>query len=336
MFQKLRNEMVNQASSPFGSSGDNSARENDNDALKVIIYASELQKITELASQYENIETGGDFFGFWTQSGAPVVQYVIGPGKNCARSSTSFFQDTDYLTRVHAHLYKKHGLQNIGEWHSHHKMNMNKPSGGDESTLRKGLAKHGWSKFLIMIATLGPGLEQVVNQNYFIITSENSRPRPLRIVVLEGQSPIRTLENNIASQGNEPALPNGARWQWKPGPYTPETASAVVKNDYSNAWFREPAFQQFLKKILLDFTSNNFQPKMELTPQGEVILRFNESDGVIIPGCLLSTECIFFFEKGQSYESVILRNVSYEKYFDLLRKVKTMVIAKGGAVNEVI
>src|SRR4051812_13795577 len=103
--------------------------------MKAVIYESELEFIANCVMDYPDIETGGDLFGFWTHSGYPSIQYIIGPGPKSNRTSTAFYQDKDYLIEMGRLLREKFGLQHIGEWHSHHQMNLNHPSSGDKRTI---------------------------------------------------------------------------------------------------------------------------------------------------------------------------------------------------------
>jgi hypothetical protein len=100
-----------------------------------IIYRSELDFISRCILDYPNIETGGQLFGFWTSNGTPVVTYVIGPGANAQHHQTSFVQDQEYPDVVGRELYRIYRLQHIGEWHSHHQLDLARPSGGDVNAL---------------------------------------------------------------------------------------------------------------------------------------------------------------------------------------------------------
>ena len=64
-----------------------------------------------------------------------MVQFVLGPGKDCRRTTTSFFQDISYLQDAGSYFTKQHGLCNIGQWHSHHKIPLFEPSAGDHNTV---------------------------------------------------------------------------------------------------------------------------------------------------------------------------------------------------------
>ena len=78
------------------------------------IFQSELDKIQRYVLDFPNIQTGGDLFGLWSNSGDPVVQLLIGLGKNCRRTSVSFHQDIDYLQDVNTFLNTSFMLCHIG------------------------------------------------------------------------------------------------------------------------------------------------------------------------------------------------------------------------------
>lgn len=158
---------------------------------KVLIYESELNFISKSILDYPNIETGGDLFGFWTYSGFPVIQYVIGPGERAKRRVDFFNQDEEYLKSVGKELRDNFGLQHIGEWHSHHKLGLDKPSRHDANTVIKALDTYQLDRFLLVIGTIKDASSTI---NGFLFTKEkrldyDSSPW----VVLPGESPIRTV-----------------------------------------------------------------------------------------------------------------------------------------------
>jgi len=61
--------------------------------FKVVIYESELLQINVWTAKFTKLETRGDLFGLWLDENTAVVQLVLGPGKNCRRTSVSFYQD---------------------------------------------------------------------------------------------------------------------------------------------------------------------------------------------------------------------------------------------------
>ena len=123
-------------------------------AFTLKMFQSELDKIQRYVLAYPNIETGGDLFGLWSRSGDPVVQLLIGPGKNCRRTSVSFHQDIDYLQEVGTILNTSFMLCHIGSWHSHHQLSrLTQPSDGDRSSVSDNWPR-GRQRFIMIIANI--------------------------------------------------------------------------------------------------------------------------------------------------------------------------------------
>ena len=76
-----------------------------NGDVTVFIYERELNFLKWLVLQKPKIETGGDLFGLWQDERTAVVQCILGPGKNCRRTTTSFHQDVDYLAEAGGKLF---------------------------------------------------------------------------------------------------------------------------------------------------------------------------------------------------------------------------------------
>lgn len=160
-------------------------------ANRISIYNEEAERISRFVMAYPNLETGGDLFGFWTNSGTPVVSYVIGPGRYSRHCYASFYQDAEWLQGSGTGLYDRHGLQHIGEWHSHHQLGLNQPSAGDIRTVVRGMEAKNWSKFVLMIATRDARPGSPVVQSYYLVNPDGDY-KPLRPRVLPGGSPFRT------------------------------------------------------------------------------------------------------------------------------------------------
>ena len=181
-------------------------REVNKRVLKVYIYEDEMEKIRDWVLLKDNIETGGDLFGLWEDQHTAIVQFVLGPGKQCHRTTTSFFQDVEYLAKADNYLTKEHGLCNIGQWHSHHRLSLSHPSGGDERTVWGNMPELGMTRYIVFIATLTP--ENDVNVNCFLFELDEDRRLPVlkgRFEMLKGSSPLRenTLTRNIMKDGAE-------------------------------------------------------------------------------------------------------------------------------------
>ena len=118
---------------------------------KALIYRSEISFIGQCILESPNIETGGQLFGFWTASGVPVVVYAIGPGPKANHQVTFFNQDVEYLERIGEVLVSQFGLMHIGEWHSHHQLGLDHPSGHDANTMQHSIDKLHLNRFLLCI-----------------------------------------------------------------------------------------------------------------------------------------------------------------------------------------
>ena len=172
--------------------------------FKTLIYEGELNQLAGWVEEYPNLETGGDLFGFWTHSGNPVVQFVLGPGKDSRHYPRSFYQDRDLLIKTGKLLRDNHGLQHIGEWHSHHQMGLAEPSSGDQRTVFNALRTYNFPRFLLCITNLRSEAKTHCLNKYdvnigcflFTDTDQYQRYQVGSWVVLPDQSPIREKEVN--------------------------------------------------------------------------------------------------------------------------------------------
>lgn len=214
---------------------------------KAIIYQGELDYISKCVLDYPGIETGGDLFGFWTYSGFPVIQYVIGPGKNSNHQIAFFNQDIDYLKDVGNALRNTHGLQHIGEWHSHHRLGLAEPSEHDITTVTKAIDNYNLGKFFLVITNVHQNSSGI---NGFMFTKQQGRIFDYSgWVVLSGESPMR---NSFDKE-----FPNLV--------YTPQTQQSsivnlttvslgeteFVKTEYTSVyWLSNKSNHEVLKNII--------------------------------------------------------------------------------------
>lgn len=120
---------------------------------EIIVYQSELDYLSCCILDCPNIETGGQLFGFYASKGTPVVCYAIGAGEHANHQITFFNQDIDYLQTIGTILNQEYGLQHIGEWHSHHRLGLDHPSGHDAQTMHNSIDALHLGQFLLCIGT---------------------------------------------------------------------------------------------------------------------------------------------------------------------------------------
>ena len=185
----------------------------------VYIYKSEFNKIKEWVLRHKDIETGGDLFGLWVDAHTAVVQFALGPGKNSRRTKTSFYQDVDYLGMAGGYLTGKHGLCNIGQWHSHHQLSLNQPSTGDENTVWGNMPGLKMNRYIVCIANI---LKERNNfkttLNCFLFEMEkNGEKLPIlhgKFEHLNGESPVRKQSEiaRVTEQGEEEPPDHDGFW----------------------------------------------------------------------------------------------------------------------------
>lgn len=101
------------------------------------IYESELRAMAYEASKYPDCETGGDLYGLWTADGCPVVFLATGPGKNAVHRDAQYQMDIEYEQQCEDILIQQFGIHYLGDWHSHHRLNIYEPSAGDRQRIQK-------------------------------------------------------------------------------------------------------------------------------------------------------------------------------------------------------
>jgi hypothetical protein len=106
------------------------------------IFKEDLEYISRCILDYPDIETGGNFFGFWNNLSYPVIQYVTGSGRNSYHHVTFFKQDVEFLLDAGNAAYHSFGMQHIGSWHSHHKLGLAVPSSHDCQTMANAISRN--------------------------------------------------------------------------------------------------------------------------------------------------------------------------------------------------
>lgn len=159
---------------------------------EVIAYQSELDYLSRCILDYPNIETGGQLFGFYASKGTPVVCYAIGPGLHANHQTTFFNQDLQYLQTIGEILTREYGLQHIGEWHSHHQLGLDHPSGYDTQTMHHSIDELQLGQFLLCIGTLR---SQAAKVNAYMFYETDRLYYPAKWHIKAQPSPYRQVIN---------------------------------------------------------------------------------------------------------------------------------------------
>jgi len=246
--------------------------------FKTLIYEEELDRIAGWVEEYPDLETGGDLFGFWTHSGAPVVQYVLGPGSGSRHNSASFYQDRDHLIKAGEILRNKHGLQHIGEWHSHHQMGLAEPSGGDSNTVIRALQRYNFPRFLLCIANIrsiaGIMKKWNVNVGCFLYSSHQANYQAGAWVVLPGESPIRS---NVKSRSELRGTNSRPSKNWTVDQTSLEEEPLVTTEPIEvsdKLWYSTQQGQPILKEIFDKIQINFQQCEIFTTNEQRIYLTF--------------------------------------------------------------
>lgn len=183
------------------------SEQRDDEKFNVVIYANEYRQICAWVLQHGYLETGGDLFGLWKDDHTAVVQLVLGPGKNCRRASASFYQDVDYLEKAGSQLIKEEGVCHIGEWHSHHKIGLKQPSGGDKGTVWRNMPTYGLNRFVLFIANIETQVNSAASVGCFLFergtADQSQRMTQGQFHLLPNESPLREKFQTDLKEGSE-------------------------------------------------------------------------------------------------------------------------------------
>ena len=236
------------------------------------IYKQDLEFISKCILDFPDIETGGDFFGFWNNLGMPVILYVTGPAENCYRHATFFKQDMEFLVGVGNFVYANFGLQHIGCWHSHHKLSLAVPSSHDCKTMVNAINKNEIEKFFMILGNITPKGGTTVNGFLFDKVNQTNYFHT-QWKVLETENVIsNTINSNLQSVLQ----------------YTPKTKKPLLQDlnlvktnqnlvltiDFEpQSWLGSKEGKQELKQIYNWFTSNFNNAKMYITESNALELK---------------------------------------------------------------
>ena len=157
----------------------------------LLTWESELRAIAAEASAW-SIETGGDLFGRWNE--APIILLATKAGPNAERNNAHFRLDVEYLRALSETFATDWALRYFGDWHSHHRLGLSSPSGGDQKRIHSIAGRNQFTAMAEIIVTLedtrGEPIIRIHPWMYDTSTAK-SGPLPLRLKVLPGLSPIR-------------------------------------------------------------------------------------------------------------------------------------------------
>ncbi|MHB8070611.1 MAG: hypothetical protein ACYDHF_01465 [Candidatus Cryosericum sp.] len=218
-----------QAAAPVAPQGD-----------KALIYQGELEIMARFVRDYPDIETGGDLFGFWTHTGSPVVEYVLGPGHQANHEGAEFHQEAIFLRSCGAMLRDLHGLQHVGTWHSHHRLGLTEPSNGDSTTMQKAVENNQFSGWMLTICNFRDQTDLVELRSYMYRPGQEGAHSQLTWIVLPGASPVRTAMKSVTDfHGIEPVTPHCA---YEPIPSTTFVAMSTPQTVTANPSFPPTSF----------------------------------------------------------------------------------------------
>lgn len=291
-------------------------------------YREDLMRLGEWVRASPDSETGGDLFGNWSHVGNPVVQGLIGSGPLARCGGTYYYQDASFLRAEASERARQHGLQHIGQWHSHHRLGLEEPSRHDTETVAKALASHRIPAFLLIIATLAESPRQPtgkrgkpflpassrdpveVKLHPFLYFPDQSKPRPLSIVVLGGQSPFA----NTASPANDRSAAvtlagvSFPRIEWDaplPGWAPQWPAGSFAAN---------PTNRLALAELTKAAASEGWEIQMQGMPDASILLSFADSKGqtstCTLPAGFPQTPPIWSSQPPPPSIEILLRNLT--------------------------
>jgi transcriptional regulator with XRE-family HTH domain len=195
----------------------------------LVTWESELRAIAAEASAW-SIETGGDIFGRWSE--IPTIFLATKAGPNAVRDNVHFRLDVDYLRQLSEIMAQDWTMRYFGDWHSHHRLGLSAPSGGDRKRIIGIGGKNQFTTMAEIIVTL-EGAEKDpsirIHPWLYNLTSKSNEPVPLRVKVLPGVSPVR--QALLARR----ALPEQELFAWEKVPLAKikigtENASPVLES----------------------------------------------------------------------------------------------------------
>ena len=127
--------------------------EQNNSHYYLQLFADDMRLMAAQAYRWGQVETGGTLYGLWSHAGRPVILLATPQGPGACNETTHFAQDPDHVYQVTQQLQQQFGLQYIGNWHSHHSLGLDHPSGGDVEQVHRVAGKSNMSRMVQIIFT---------------------------------------------------------------------------------------------------------------------------------------------------------------------------------------
>lgn len=112
-----------------------------------------------------------------------------------------YLQDLHYLSQAGSYLTNHHGLCNVGQWHSHHRINLFKPSEGDNNTVWNNMPNLGLDRYIVFIANIKNMHD--VSINCFLFHASGYRTQQGKFKFCNGNSPFRLNEQILRNVHRE-------------------------------------------------------------------------------------------------------------------------------------
>jgi len=157
----------------------------------LVTWESELRAIAAESLAW-SVETGGDLFGRWHD--VPTVFLATKAGPAAQRNHAHFRLDVEYLRGLSEIMAADWAFRYFGDWHSHHRLGLSAPSGGDRRRILSIAGRNEFTGMTETIVTLDDSRAEPIVRIHpwgYDLSSENSGPSPLRVKVLPGLSPVR-------------------------------------------------------------------------------------------------------------------------------------------------
>lgn len=157
----------------------------------LVTWESELRAIAAEASAW-SIETGGDLFGRWHD--LPTVLLATKAGPAAHRDHAHFRLDVDYLRHFSEVMATDWALRYFGDWHSHHRLGLSSPSGGDRRRIISIAGRNQFVNMVEVIVTLDDSRDDPIVRIHpwlYELSGGDGAPMPLRVKVFPGLSPVR-------------------------------------------------------------------------------------------------------------------------------------------------